>query len=76
MAKNSAVFEIQPSNFMGVWARGVCTLVGVRWHGYFCPSPEEETPIYVEGELRPGVHFTWRLPLGGFLEQLDAYLAA
>ncbi len=68
------VFEIQPTNFTGIWVRGVCHLVGADWHGYFAPSPLEETEIYLEGQRRPGVLFAWRTPLAEFLSFLDERL--
>lgn len=68
------VFEIIPTNFTGVWVRGLCHLVGVDWHGFFCPSPLSEDDIYVEGVLKPGVQFRWRAPTSGFIEFLDERL--
>ena len=66
------VFEIQPTNFVGIWVRALCHMVGVDWHGYFAPSPLSETEISIEDVPRPGTIFDWRLPLEAFLGFLDA----
>lgn len=68
------VFEIQPSNFTGIWSRGLCHFVEAHWHGYFAKSPLQETEVYIEGALRPGAQFDWSLPLPEFLAFLDARL--
>ncbi|MET3663657.1 glycosyltransferase 61 family protein [Caulobacter sp. 1776] len=68
------VFEIQPSNFIGVWVRNIALLVGVDWRAFFAPSPLSETEIVMEGELRPASEFRWRLDLPGFLTFLDGGL--
>lgn len=68
----AALFEIQPSNFMGVWVRGLAQYVGARWHGYFCPSP-----LAAKHERKPpgGVpDFTWQVPAADFLAYVDAHL--
>lgn len=68
------VFEIQPSNFTGVWVRNIALLTGVDWRGFFAPSPLSETEIVMEGQLRPASEFRWRLDLEGFLAFLDGDL--
>jgi capsular polysaccharide biosynthesis protein len=68
------VFEITPSNFTGVWVRGLCHYVGADWHGFFCPSPLSEDDVYVEGVLKPGVQFRWRTPTRAFMDFLDERL--
>lgn len=68
------VFEILPSNFVGIWTRGLCHLAGVDWHGYFAPSPLQEQDVLIGGVLQPGMSFQWRTPLEPFLEFLDARL--
>lgn len=74
MPPGSAVFEIQPSNFLGVWQRNLCELFDVRWHGFFCESPVEELEIRMEGVLHAGVQFTWEMPLDEFLQFVDTRL--
>ena len=74
MRPGAQVIEIQPSNFVGIWVRAVCLLIGVHWFGYFRQSPLEEQPIAIEGALQPGLSFSWDLPLGPFLDFLDARL--
>lgn len=61
------VFEIQPSNFTGIWVRQMCDVVGLRWYGYFCPSPLNVKDFYTEGKLRSDVLFQYRLPLDPFM---------
>lgn len=68
------LFEIQPSNFIGVWVRNIALLVGVDWRAFFAPSPLSETEILMEGQLRPASEFRWRLDLDGFLGFLDEAL--
>jgi capsular polysaccharide biosynthesis protein len=74
MAPGAAVFEIQPANFLGAWQRNLCEFFDLRWHGYFCPSPEHDFEHRVEGVLHAGLQFTWRLPTPDFLAFLDARL--
>jgi capsular polysaccharide biosynthesis protein len=71
---DTKVFEIMPTNFTGVWVRGVCELFSIRWHGYFCPSPLAEDEVFIEGVRREGVLFNWRIELPDFLTFLDARL--
>lgn len=71
---NTKIFEIQPTNYVGIWVRGVCHLVGVTWHGYFAPSPLSESDIHLEGEARPGILFEWTVPIDPFLDFLDSHL--
>jgi capsular polysaccharide biosynthesis protein len=66
------IFEIQPTNFVGIWTRGVAHFIGAAWHGFFAPSPIQERDIVIEGSLRPGIEFQWRTPLEPFLAFLDA----
>lgn len=68
------VFEIQPSNFIGVWVRNIALLADVDWRAFFAPSPLSETEIVMEGELRPASEFRWRLDLDGFTAFLDGAL--
>lgn len=70
----SQVFEIQPSNFMGIWVRALCQMVDARWRGYFQSSPLEELRVLVNGVHQPGLSFSWRLDLRPFLDFLDARL--
>lgn len=74
MKQGAKMFELQPENYTGIWCRALAHLVDARWHGYFCPSPIEEAEMYLEGELRPGLSFSWRLPIEDFLAFLDAHL--
>ncbi len=69
---SAKIFEIQPTNFVGIWSRGVAYFIGAAWYGFFAPSPIEEREIIIEGALRPGVEFQWRTPLESFLSFLDA----
>jgi capsular polysaccharide biosynthesis protein len=66
------VFEIQPTNYAGIWVRGVCHLAQADWHGFFAPSPLQEQDMHLEGALRPGLSFEWLTPLDDFLAFLDA----
>lgn len=66
------IFEIQPTNYVGIWVRGVCHLVGAIWHGYFAPSPLSESDLEIEGEARPGILFEWAVPIDPFLDFLDS----
>ncbi|MBU4433086.1 MAG: DUF563 domain-containing protein, partial [Alphaproteobacteria bacterium] len=68
---DAKVFEIQPSNFVGIWVRGLCHFVGADWHGFFAPSPLNEREIYIGGTIRPGTSFQWMTPLPAFLDFLD-----
>lgn len=68
------VFEIQPSNFIGVWVRNIALLTGADWRAFFAPSPLSETEILMEGQPRPASEFRWRLDLPGFLAFLDEAL--
>ena len=74
MQPAAKLFEIQPVNYQGIWARALAQYVGAHWHGYFCPSPIQEKTVHVEGELRPGLDFSWALPLDDFLGFVDRSL--
>lgn len=69
---SARIFEIQPSNFVGIWTRGIAHFVGAQWYGFFAPSPINERDIVIEGAARPGLEFQWRTPLAAFFEFLDA----
>jgi capsular polysaccharide biosynthesis protein len=73
---DAKLFEIQPINYQGIWVRALAQYVGARWHGYFCPSPLQERAVHIEGELRPGLDFSWAAPLPDFLQFLDRSLEA
>jgi capsular polysaccharide biosynthesis protein len=70
------VFEIQPSNYTGIWTRGLCHQVNIDWFGYFAPSPEESDAAGVEVARRPGAMFAWRLALDDFMDFLAKGLKA
>lgn len=69
---DAKVFEIQPINYTGIWVRGVCTMVGTPWHGFFVASPLSEVEVEIEGVRRPGAQFEWRMPVEAFTDFLDA----
>lgn len=66
------VFELQPTNYTGIWVRGLCHYQQMEWYGFFVQSPIDETDVYLEGKHRPGVLFQWRVPIDDFMAFLDA----
>jgi capsular polysaccharide biosynthesis protein len=70
--QNAKVFEIQPSNFTGIWVRQMCDVIGLGWYGYFCESPLKTKDFYTEGKLRSDVLFQYRLPLDPFISFLSS----
>jgi capsular polysaccharide biosynthesis protein len=69
------IFEIQPINFAGIWARGLAHFVGAHWHSLFAPSPLYEREVHIEGSPRPGIEFRWRVSVEDVLAWLDQGLA-
>lgn len=65
------VFELQPTNFIGIWARGLSHFVEASWHGFFAPSPLSEADIHIEGVPKPGVSFHWRIETPEVLAWID-----
>ena len=61
------IFEIQPSNYTGIWTRGLCHQIDAEWFGYFAPSPEESPHAQLEVANRPGAMFAWRLAIDDFM---------
>ena len=70
-SQGAKVFEIQPSNYTGVWTRALCHQIQIEWHGYFAPSPARGLP---ESSLPPGAMFAWRTPIDDFLAFLSGHL--
>lgn len=68
------IFEIQPSNFVGIWTRGVAHFIGVAWHPYYALSPIEQPAGHARRKPGAKPDFEWRIRLEAFLEFLDARL--
>lgn len=71
---NAKIFEIQPTNFVGIWVRAISHLVGANWFGFFAPSPRTETEICIEDVRRSGVLFDWELNVEQFLAFFDIHV--
>jgi capsular polysaccharide biosynthesis protein len=70
------IFEIQPSNYTGIWTRGLCHQIDAEWFGYFAPSPEESEDAQFEIAHRPGAMFAWRLQIDDFMAFLEKGMSA
>ena len=63
---DAKIFEIQPTNYSGIWVRGLCHYLGLDWFGYFAPSPLNSC------DNVESIQFRWETPLDDFLAFLDA----
>jgi capsular polysaccharide biosynthesis protein len=68
------IFEIQPTNYVGIWTRGVAHFIGAAWHPYYAPSPIPDPAARPRRKRGANPDFQWRIPLQPFLEFLDARL--
>ncbi len=75
-APATKIFEIQPTNYAGVWARGICNKLSLDWHGYFTPSPAEDAAALDVVAQNPGAMFAWRMPVEDFVAFLSTHLDA
>ncbi len=72
---DAKVFEIQPTNYLGIWTRAVCHTVGVVWYGYFAPSPAGAAKMQAGEGSRSDTYFDWELDLVDFIAFLDSHIA-
>lgn len=68
------VFEIQPSNFTGVWVRNICMLREQNWYGFFSPSPIASEAVMIEGNVHENIHFAWEVDIPALVDFVSANL--
>jgi capsular polysaccharide biosynthesis protein len=71
LPENAQVFELQPTNYTGIWVRSICDFLNIRWHGYFCKSPITTETVFIDGIRHENVNFEWKIEIDEFLEFLD-----
>jgi capsular polysaccharide biosynthesis protein len=71
---SAKVFEIQPTQFTGVWARGLCHYCALYWHGYFASSTPNGEVLKQEMEQSLDGVFDWTLDIADFMTFLTPRL--
>jgi len=58
MRPGSAVVEICPTNYPGIWTRNICYRLGLDWHCHYFSSPEVQVDSY---------RFSYRIDAAAFV---------